>query len=135
MKTIEKQSRIVWYDKKGKPLTSAHIGSDKWLKEMRKVESLLTDWEYKKVAWNKLWWGGHISTVWLGLDHSFSLQPRRPIIFETMIFKPGGEFGRTSVEMERYATEEEALAGHRRLYRQWSNPIFLLKYFISLLRL
>lgn len=51
-----------------------------------------------------------VSTVWLGLDHSFPLpgHPRIPIIFETMIFG-GSEDG----FQERYATEEQARKGHR----------------------
>lgn len=56
----------------------------------------------------------HVSTVWLGLDHSFNGGP--PLIFETMIF--GGEHDQYQ---ERYSTEEEALAGHKeacRLVRQ-----------------
>ena len=57
------------------------------------------------------WW---VSTVWLGLNHRvFGLGP--PIIFETMVFYRGKD----KVErpwldeyMQRYATKEEALAGH-----------------------
>lgn len=49
-----------------------------------------------------------ISTVWLGLDHNYSMHGP-PIIFETMIF--GGPL---SNECTRYATEEQAQAGHRR---------------------
>lgn len=48
----------------------------------------------------------NVSTVWLGLDHSFGGGP--PLIFETMIFG-----GRHSEEQWRYSTEEEALTGHR----------------------
>lgn len=48
-----------------------------------------------------------ISTVWLGLDHSF--ESDRPIIFETMVFKNS-----EGVEQIRYSTEAEALAGHER---------------------
>lgn len=46
-----------------------------------------------------------ISTVWLGLDHSFSGGP--PLIFETMVF--GGPLDQ---EQDRYTTEEKARAGH-----------------------
>jgi len=50
----------------------------------------------------------HVSTVWLGLDHSFGEGP--PLIFETMIFGgPHEEY------CERYSTEEEARAGHERI--------------------
>ena len=47
-----------------------------------------------------------ISTVFLGLDHSF-LGVGPPILFETMIF--GGEHNEYQ---ERYSTWEEAEAGH-----------------------
>jgi hypothetical protein len=53
--------------------------------------------------------GVEVSTVFLGLDHSFS-QEGPPIVFESMIF--GGEL---DGEMQRYATYDEALAGHREL--------------------
>lgn len=46
-----------------------------------------------------------ISTVFLGLDHSFGDGP--PLLFETMVF--GGPM---ADEMERYATYDEAEAGH-----------------------
>lgn len=46
-----------------------------------------------------------VSTVFLGLDHSFGDGP--PLIFETLVF--GGPL---ADEMERYSTHREALAGH-----------------------
>ena len=48
-----------------------------------------------------------VSTVFLGLDHSFG--GGTPILFETMIF--GGEH---NDYQKRYATWEEAEAGHLR---------------------
>ena len=48
-----------------------------------------------------------VSTVWLGLNHSW--WPGPPLIFETMVFG-----GPDNEEMERYATKEAALAGHDR---------------------
>lgn len=47
-----------------------------------------------------------VSTVFLGLDHSFG--EGSPILFETMVF--GGKFDQ---EMERYATWDEAEQGHK----------------------
>ena len=47
-----------------------------------------------------------VSTVFLGLDHSFD--GGTPILFETMIF--GGEFNQ---DMWRYSTWEEAEKGHQ----------------------
>jgi hypothetical protein len=80
-----------------------------------------------------------VSTVWLGLDHSFGHGP--PLIFETMVFnhtlpKPprpptNMEIGSPEMEqwledypeqtsasdldMERYSTESDALEGHARM--------------------
>src|SRR5882757_3426775 len=52
--------------------------------------------------------GVRVSTVFLGLDHSFG-SSGPPILFETMIF--GGEHDQYQ---ERYSTWEEAEAGHKR---------------------
>lgn len=55
--------------------------------------------------------GVRVSTIFLGLDHSFS--PAGPLhIFETMVF--GGEFDR---ECWRYSTWEEAETGHEEVRR------------------
>ena len=48
-----------------------------------------------------------ISTVFLGMDHSFT--GGTPILFETMIFG-----GKHDQYQERYATYEEAERGHKR---------------------
>jgi len=50
----------------------------------------------------------NVSTVFLGLDHSFS-DEGPPILFETMIF--GGVF---SEYQDRYATWDEAEEGHKK---------------------
>lgn len=47
-----------------------------------------------------------VSTVFLGLDHSFGGGP--PLIFETLI--SGGEHDQ---DMWRYSTWDEAIAGHQ----------------------
>jgi hypothetical protein len=52
--------------------------------------------------------GALVSTVWLGLDHSFG--DGRPMIFETMVF-PNGVVGMGDY-CDRYSTKEEAIAGH-----------------------
>jgi hypothetical protein len=49
-----------------------------------------------------------VSTVFLGLDHSFTGGP--PVLFETMIF----DKGRPRAYQVRYCTIEEAESGHRR---------------------
>lgn len=53
-----------------------------------------------------------ISTVWLGLDHSLTLDGL-PIIFETMVF--GGAMDQE--DCWRYSTREQALAGHQEVVR------------------
>ena len=67
---------------------------------------LLDDREYAHIARTKLDCM-LVSTVWLGLDHSYR-KDAPPLIFETMLF--GGPM-RYEV-MGRYATEAEAEAGH-----------------------
>jgi hypothetical protein len=96
----------MYYDRKGRPMDLMD-----WA---RHVE----DREYAVVAqhWIRGWM---ISTVWLGLDHSFSyIKGTPPVIFETMVFPPGDEAGehgiRSEEYCERYSTEEAAQAGHDR---------------------
>lgn len=48
----------------------------------------------------------YVSTVWLGLDHSY-FPGSDPLIFETMVFN-----GPLDQEMMRYSTEEQARKGH-----------------------
>jgi hypothetical protein len=48
-----------------------------------------------------------VSTVFLGIDHQWGNGP--PMLFETMVFADGSEM---DLECERYATWDEAMAGH-----------------------
>ena len=81
------------FDRNGKPLTNA----DYML--------LFTYQPYKVLRKEKV---GEllVSTVWLGLNHSY--ENDTPIIFETMVFENDTD----SVYTERYATEQQALMGH-----------------------
>lgn len=55
-----------------------------------------------------------VSTVFIGIDHNFSgVGP--PHLFETMVFQKGVAFD----EIERYATREDALAGHERFVKKY----------------
>lgn len=67
------------------------------------------DRDLKRVAQTTFgpWW---ISTVWLGLNHSFS-DRHPPLIFETMVFHGGWDDFWT----ERYSTIQEAFQGHDRI--------------------
>jgi hypothetical protein len=58
--------------------------------------------------------GWLISTVWLGLNHSF-FKDHAPLIFETMIFKDNPDIPNCEIcehYQERYCTYESALIGH-----------------------
>jgi hypothetical protein len=48
-----------------------------------------------------------VSTVFLGLDHSFYGGP--PLLYESMVFNSSDDF------MRRYATEKEAVEGHEQI--------------------
>jgi hypothetical protein len=87
------------YDRQGKPISVAA-----W--SFRHCDS-----GYRVVAQTRLR-GWLVSTVWLGLDHSYGQGP--PLIFETMVFLPdGSSLGDGDEEYcERYATEAEARDGH-----------------------
>ena len=66
-----------------------------------------SDPAYKIVKQETLPDGRFLSTVWLGLDHSFN-QNEKPIIFETMLFGQNGN----EEDAARYSTEAEAILGH-----------------------
>lgn len=60
----------------------------------------------RRVAFDEIAPGVTISTVFLGIDHSFSAD--RPVLFETMWFTDYGDSGQ-----QRYETWAEAESGHR----------------------
>lgn len=126
-----------WYDRDGKPLVTVGMFEDEelWGKQMDKVEKLLKDRNYKVIKQDytpgKKYW---VSTVWLGLDQSFGLggDEYKPIIFETMVFSgktykrratkglPSYSY-RKDYEQLRYSTEAEALKGHEKLLKEYTD--------------
>lgn len=62
------------------------------------------------IAHDELRDGHFVSTVFLGVDHSFC-EGEPPSLYETMAFNDYGSLD-TEWNGERYATREEALAGH-----------------------
>ena len=58
--------------------------------------------------------GIRVSTVFLGIDHNFSMSGR-PILFETAVFV--GRWGR-DVDMFRYCIYEDAEAGHKKIVEE-----------------
>ena len=83
---------VTYYDRDGQP-----IDMERWVR-------LMEDPGYKVIA-KTVVGDAEVSTVWLGLDHSFGGSV--PIIFETMIFG-----GALDENQWRYATEDEARQGH-----------------------
>ena len=55
--------------------------------------------------------GRRVSTVFMGIDHSFGEGP--PLLWETMTF-PDGDI------CERYSSHQDALEGHERICREIS---------------
>jgi len=84
--------------------------------KMSTLEEKLSDPKYKVVKQDVLKNGLYVSTVWVGID--YSLVGGEPLIFETMVFPNKGDW--LDLDMERYSTEKEALAGHREMVKKWS---------------
>lgn len=97
--------RAMYYDKQARP-----IGLWTWVR-------LNEDWDYRFIGKTHML-GYTVSTVWMGIDHSFGYGP--PVLFETMIFTPEYRHYpmltrplRQSMDLQwRYETEVEAYAGH-----------------------
>lgn len=92
---------LMYYDKDGLPIDRDHWGT------------LLANDGYKRVRRTKVISAADptqsfdVSTVWLGLDHSFG--DGLPLIFETMVFAEGGS---RDEDCNRYASLKDAEAGH-----------------------
>ena len=126
---------VHYFDKEGFPLPSAPGDEGSW--GTLAWARLHEDREYARIARDDLPDGGHLSTVWLGLDHGH-WPTNEPQVYETMRFSGAEEeieiLGRTrmihpSIDFEdprdgtrgdqlRYATKEEALAIHTEIVRR-----------------
>jgi len=87
-----------YFDKQGNP-----IDVEKWA-------TYFENMDYKSIARDVLGDGRVVSTIWLGIDHSYG-DSDGPMIFETMIFESEGDF--TDLYCDRYSTEQDALDGHK----------------------
>ena len=77
---------------------------------------------YKRIDLTRLWWGGSVSTVWLGLNHQFN--PNfPPLVFETIVFSRK----RSALFTDRYTNIEIAERRHKEIVREYSK----LRYFFS----
>lgn len=61
--------------------------------------------------------GTLVSTVWLGIDHGHG---DGPLIFETMVF-PHPAASMIDADCRRYATAQEAVAGHDETVAAWAS--------------
>ena|SRR3990167_250941 len=87
-----------YFDKDGNPL------------ELHEWSKLHSDFDYKLIA-HEIVGDRRVSTVWLGINHSFGGDNTPPLIFETMIFVGDGWL---EIYCDRYSTLEEAGAGHKK---------------------
>lgn len=71
----------------------------------------------RRVAWTEVQPGVEVSTVFLGLDHDFTLLGP-PKLFETMVFSPGH-----SEDCWRCSTWEEAIEQHKRAVAEVSSGL------------
>jgi hypothetical protein len=92
----EKGEKIVYYKLAGKNVIETNDMLD-WAKWME-----TGNWIVKQETLKD----SRISTVFLGLDHSFC--GGVPLLFETMVFG-----GKLDQEMDRYSTYEQAEKGHQ----------------------
>ena len=67
--------------------------------------------ETRRIERTQIAEGVEVSTVFMGLDHSFGEGP--PLLYETMVFG-----GRLDEETERYSTVKHALEGHDQMVKR-----------------
>lgn len=92
-----------YYDRHGQPMTMVQ-----WV-------AVFDDMEYRRIEVTE---GENytVSTVWLGLDHSFGLTGGTPLIFETMVFPA---MSAQDLDMIRTSTEAHAREAHRQMVEKW----------------
>jgi hypothetical protein len=91
-------------DAAGQPLPAKSV--EEWARWFEATSS--DDAAGRRVARDRIDGGVEVSTVFLGMDHSFLLGA--PLLFESMIFG-----GRYDSHLWRYSTRAEAVAGHARV--------------------
>ena len=98
---------MTYFKRSGEPYPKGHFGVLEWARDFE-------DQKMRVVAQEELKNGRWVSTVWLGLDHSFGAG--KPMIFETTVFPKTGVYG--DIDMARYATQREALQGHKKMVKK-----------------
>ncbi len=87
-----------WFETANRHIAKNDIGIPTWKFWLSKILKI------------KRWEPIYISTVFLGLDHSFGEGP--PLLFETLVFG-----GKHDQEMNRYSTKKEAMKGHEEIVK------------------
>jgi len=82
METLFQPSRPMYYHRDGTPIVDNEL-----LPATIQWALLFEDSKARTIGNTKTLYGERLSTVWLGLDHSF-MESCRPLIFETMLFAP-----------------------------------------------
>lgn len=95
----------MYYNKKGKEITHEEY-----------IE-LCADDEYRIIQQDELSWGGFISTVWVGENHHIIYKKGILLIFHVRLFN--SKKALHELYCEKYSTEKEARAGHKRLLKRW----------------
>jgi hypothetical protein len=91
---VTKPRKPQYYHRDGKPIYSTELMPDfmQW--------AMLFETEERCIAETKTIYGERLSTIFLGMDHSFNSHPDAPpILFETMLFAP------RSIEMRQALRE------------------------------
>jgi hypothetical protein len=73
----------------------------------------------ERLLWQEAHQNHFISTVFLGMDHSFLNGP--PLWFESMVFCQDGHKCMWDTHCERYTTYDQAQRGHRLLMEKVKN--------------
>lgn len=105
--------RGMYFRRDGTPYQTA----EEWAKDFEGPSDGKDLSSYRRVAKTSLWWGGWVSTVWLGLNHNYG--GGKPLIFETMVFYRS----MSDLDMDRYSTEAEAIQGHKKMCKRWQFPL------------
>lgn len=98
--------------------TNNHIAFAKNKHEKWKIRQ-----EYVVVKGHKFF----VSTVWLGIDHSFRGGP--PLLFETMVFEERDISSEPSFDVEvdcvRYHSYQDAIDGHQKMITKVKNKEYI----------
>lgn len=84
---------------------------------IEEMHKLYNDLSIKVVQQDKLPNGKFVSTVFLGIDHSWGITNdpnHKPVLWETMVFNDLEDSGITEEYQERYTSYQDAVEGHKR---------------------